>query len=81
MTIAGDQDSSGKWSATVEAINTGISATFAGIATELLFYGLDSYKVVQQAGEKVKISKLFRGALPVALAGAGPSYLVFFGLY
>ena len=81
MTNVGDQDSGGKWSATVEAINTGISATFAGIATELLFYGLDSYKVVQQAGEKVKISKLFRGALPVALAGAGPSYLVFFGLY
>jgi len=81
MTNAGNEVSNRKWSATIEAINTGVSATFAGIVTELLFYGLDSYKVVQQAGEKVKISKLYRGALPVALAGAGPSYLVFFGLY
>lgn len=70
-----------KWAATVEAVNTGLSATVAGILTEVIFYGLDSYKVVQQAGEKVKFSKLFRGALPIAISGAGPSYGVFFVMY
>lgn len=70
-----------KWEATMEAVNTGLSATFAGVMTEIIFYGLDSYKVVQQAGEKIKFSKLFRGSIPIALTGAAPSYGVFFVLY
>jgi len=66
---------------TLYAINIGISSTIAGILTEILFYGLDSYKVVQQAGKSAKFTQLFRGALPIAIAGSGPSTGVFFVLY
>ena len=63
------------------AINIGISSTIAGILTEIVFYGLDSYKVMQQAGKSAKFAQLFRGALPIAIAGSGPSTGVFFILY
>lgn len=59
----------------------GLCAGAAGVFTELIFYSLDSYKVVQQAGEKFKFSTLFRGALPIALLGSGPSFASFFLFY
>jgi hypothetical protein len=66
---------------TAEAVNTAASATAAGILTEIIFYGLDSYKVMKQMGEKVKLSRLFRGTVPLALFGSGPSYGAFFICY
>lgn len=65
----------------MEALHSGVSAGLAGIFTEIIFYGLDSYKVFSQAGGEVKISRLFRGAVPVALLGSGPSFGVFFLFY
>lgn len=53
----------------------------AGIFTEIIFYGLDSYKVMLQAGGKVSSTKLFKGVIPVAVTGSGPSFAAFFCLY
>lgn len=55
--------------------------TIAGIVSEVIFYGLDSYKVVKQMGEKVRFSQLFRGTIPLVVFGAGPSYTAFFICY
>ena len=63
------------------AVYSGVSAGLAGVLTEVIFYGLDSYKVFSQAGGEVKMSRLFRGALPIALLGSGPSFGVFFLCY
>lgn len=71
----------GKQSATSEAVNSGVSAALAGILTDVIFYGLDSYKVMLQAGGPVQVSKLFRGALPLAVMGSGPSFGAFFICY
>lgn len=68
-------------STTSAAVTVGLSAALAGILTDVIFYGLDSYKVMLQAGEHVKVSKLFRGALPVAIMGSGPSFGAFFICY
>mmetsp|Transcript_79067 Transcript_79067/g.155115 ORF Transcript_79067/g.155115 Transcript_79067/m.155115 type:complete len:343 (-) Transcript_79067:11-1039(-) len=70
-----------KPSVLVDALNAACSAAASGILTEIVFYGLDSYKVVKQMGEKVKFSRLFKGALPIAVLGAGPSYSSFFLFY
>ena len=67
--------------AITEAINSALSAAVAGTISEIVFYGLDSYKVMKQMGEKVRISRLFRGAVPLAVMSAGPSYAAFFICY
>jgi hypothetical protein len=60
---------------------SGVSGSLAGISTELIFYGLDSYKVSRQAGKSVKFNRLFSGAVPIALSGSGPAFAVFFSCY
>jgi hypothetical protein len=64
-----------------EAVNTALSATAVGIVVEFVFYGLDSYKVMKQMGEKVRVSQLFRGTLPLVVFGVAPSYTAFFICY
>jgi len=64
-----------------DALKLGLCGGIAGIWTDLLFYGLDSYKVVQQAGKQPKLTNIFRGALPISVFGSGPSYGCFFLLY
>ena len=59
----------------------------AGITTDSVFYGLDSYKThAQSAGGAKKFGLkefrgLFRGFLPVVASGSAPSFAVFFSLY
>lgn len=60
---------------------SGVTGSLAGVSTELIFYGLDSYKVTKQAGKSVKFNRLFTGALPIALSGSGPAFAVFFSCY
>jgi len=68
-----------KWT---DALNAAASAMVADIISDFLFYGLDSYKTMQQAGKKnIQYSKLFRGALPIAISGSGPPSGLFFILY
>jgi hypothetical protein len=54
----------------------------AGLATDSIFYGLDSYKVQkQQPGGHVNVRNLFRGLLPLSMMGTVPSFGVFFLVY
>mmetsp|Transcript_48848 Transcript_48848/g.98296 ORF Transcript_48848/g.98296 Transcript_48848/m.98296 type:complete len:293 (+) Transcript_48848:59-937(+) len=54
----------------------------AGFATDSIFFGLDSYKTMNQVEAKqVKVSRLFRGLLPVTLMGTAPSVGCFFAIY
>jgi solute carrier family 25 (mitochondrial S-adenosylmethionine transporter), member 26 len=59
----------------------GVSGAAAGVVTELIFYGLDTYKVMMQAGKPFNMSRLFKGAVPMALMGSAPSFGVFFAVY
>ena len=52
-----------------EVGSSAVSGGAAGIFTEILFYGLDSYKVQTQAGKSIQIKTMFRGAVPVAVLG------------
>lgn len=60
-----------------EAIAGGI----AGITTDAIFYPLDTYKVMKQTDQPIKIKRLLRGVLPIAISGSGPSFAIFFGTY
>ena len=54
----------------------------AGLATDSIFYGLDSYKVQkQQLGGQVNVRHLFRGLLPLTMMGTVPSFGMFFFFY
>jgi len=54
----------------------------AGLATDSIFYGLDSYKVQkQQLGGQVNVRHLFRGLLPLTMMGTVPSFGTFFFFY
>jgi solute carrier family 25 (mitochondrial S-adenosylmethionine transporter), member 26 len=58
------------------------TGALAGIGTDFIFYGLDSYKIQKQGGNgKVKFSRLWKGIVPVLLTGTGPSFAAFFGIY
>ena len=61
------------------------SGAIAGVVSEVLFYGIDSYKVMLQASNSIRptssIFNLFRGAVPIAIMGSGPSFGVFFLCY
>jgi hypothetical protein len=52
-----------------DAIHSAISATLAGIVTDVLFYGVDSYKVGLQANQKIALLTMYRGVLPIVLTG------------
>ena len=68
-----------------------ISGTLAGILSELIFYGLDSHKIVQQSNTtsssithsnpRLLLIKSFQGMLPITILGSGPSYGMFFLCY
>ena len=57
------------------------AAILVGITTDVIFYGVDSYKVMKQNGGVVKLNRAFRGVLPVATTGSGPTFGVFFAVY
>ena len=58
------------------------SGVMAGVVTDAVFYGIDSYKIQAQAsGHKIKFHRLFRGLLGATITGSIPSYGVFFMLY
>lgn len=38
-------------------------------------------QVMVQNGSGISLSRVFRGAVPIAMIGSGPSFAVFFGLY
>jgi hypothetical protein len=59
----------------------GATGAFAGITADMIFYGIDSYKLIQQTKEKFTISRMFRGMIPVAVLGSGPSFAIFFSAY
>jgi len=59
-------------------------AAFVAIAVaDTLLYGVDSYKVLRQGGQRGSFSPsvLLRGAGPVILLGSAPSLGLFFGLW
>ena len=58
-----------------------LSGCLAGMFTECIFYSLDSYKVMKQAGTEIKISRLFNGLLPVLVTGSAPTFGIFFAIY
>lgn len=64
-----------------DAVTQSSSGAIAGVIADMIFYGLDSHKVMKQAGEKFQMSRLFRGMVPVAILGSGPSFAIFFGIY
>lgn len=66
---------------TSSSLITGGCAAVSAVVKDVLFYSIDSYKVVKQAGQQVKLSNLFRGTVPIALLGSGPSFGVFFLFY
>lgn len=59
----------------------GLSGGLSGVITDVIFYSLDSLKVQSQAGEKLDIKRLFRGAIPIACCGSFPSFGLFFCLF
>lgn len=63
------------------ALVTGGCAAISGVVKDVIFYSIDSYKVVKQAGQQVKLSNLFRGTLPIAMLGSGFSFGTFFIFY
>lgn len=64
-----------------DAKKAALSSFFAGIFNELLFYGLDSYKVLRQANKPFQFQRLYRGALPISFGGTGISFPAFFYAY
>jgi hypothetical protein len=59
----------------------GFAGASAGASSELIVYGLDSYKVMKQSGGAFQFSRIFRGMFASALTGAAPSFGLFFACY
>jgi hypothetical protein len=96
--VASDDSKQTSWT---KSIMSCCSGAIAGVISEILFYGIDSYKVMLQASSKVannnnnnsrgnftasstpmsSVFNLFRGAVPIAIMGSGPSFGVFFLCY
>ena len=58
------------------------SGIVAGSLTDVVFYGIDSFKVQSQAqGHKIKLHRLYRGILGSTITGSVPSYGTFFLFY
>ena len=83
-----------KQTAWTKSIISCCSGSMAGVISEILFYGIDSYKVRLQVTSSANNSSgttsrtpmasvfsLFRGAVPIAIMGSGPSFGVFFLCY
>lgn len=66
---------------TSSAFIDGLSGGLSGTITDIIFYSLDSFKVQSQAGEKIHMKRLFRGAIPIACCGSLPSFGIFFSLF
>lgn len=64
-----------------DAVVQASSGALAGIIADMVFYGVDSYKVMKQVGEPLRLGRLFRGMVPVAVLGSGPSFGIFFLTY
>lgn len=60
-----------------------IAGSTAGLLTDTIFYGLDSYKVQLQSSSsgKVDYKRVFSGILQLPLIGTVPSLFVFFSIY
>jgi hypothetical protein len=60
----------------------GSCAVVSASVKDLTFYGFDSYKLMQQSGAvDPKLSRLYRGCIPVAVLGSGLSFGAFFIFY
>lgn len=92
MKVNNKQNESSTSAVFIDAIQSCNSGAIAGIITELIFYSLDSYKITKQVNVEQKIvnmklnhkasfMKLWKGALPIALLGSGPSFGIFFLFY
>jgi len=64
-----------------EALFSGGCAIISAATKDAIFYGLDSYKVMKQAGQKTNVYSLFRGTVPIAVIGSGFSFGAFFVFY
>jgi hypothetical protein len=70
---------------TLPLLNFAAGST-AGFSTDVIFYGLDSYKTQRQqtnAGKMgaVDVRRLFRGMIPLTVMGTVPSFGIFFAVY
>ena len=64
-----------------EALFNGGCAIVSAATKDAIFYGLDSYKVMKQAGQRTNVYSLFRGTVPIAVIGSGFSFGAFFVFY
>ena len=64
-----------------EALFNGGCAILSAATKDAIFYGLDSYKVMKQAGQRTNLYALFRGTVPIAVIGSGFSFGAFFVFY
>lgn len=64
-----------------EALFSGGCAIISAATKDAIFYGLDSYKVMKQAGQRTNVYSLFRGIVPIAILGSGFSFGAFFVFY
>ena len=69
--------SDGAYSARIDAA----AGATAGVVTDVIFYALDSYKILRQNDQPIRPANLFRGVLPNVLMGSATSFGVFFGVY
>jgi len=65
------------YSARVDAL----AGATAGVTTDVIFYALDSYKIMKQNNQPIRPANLLRGVLPNVLMGSATSFGIFFGLY
>jgi hypothetical protein len=66
---------------TEEVARACVCAFFAGGIKDMVFYGVDSYKITRQAGQIIRPSLLFRGVLPIAFSGSGVAFGTYFVFY
>ena len=60
---------------------SGGCAVVSAATKDAIFYSIDSYKVMRQAGQRIEVNKLFRGTVPIAVLGSGLSFGAFFVCY
>ncbi len=58
-----------------------VSGIGAGVISDIVFYALDSHKVLRQNNQRGSFLSLFRGILPVLTLGSAPSFGIFFVAY
>jgi solute carrier family 25 S-adenosylmethionine transporter 26 len=57
------------------------AGALAGMSMSSVFYGLDSYKVMKQAGGSVNKRNFLKGLVPNLFTGTLPQFATFFALY